>query len=69
MFVDETLPLKIKTFIETYCIQSQGHYRGKAVQLIPWQWDQIIKPLWGTYSEPGIHQYNESSIWIPKKKW
>ena len=36
--------------------------------MLPWQWEQIVKPLYGWYRADGTRRYKEAGIWIPKKQ-
>ena len=58
---------RVKRFIETYCTYSKGEWSGKPFRLLPWQWDDIIKPLFGTINEDGYRQYRTCYVEIGKK--
>lgn len=58
---------RVKKFIETYCTFSKGEWAGKPFNLLPWQWDDIIKPLFGTVNDDGYRQYRTCYVEIPKK--
>lgn len=58
---------KVKKFIEQYCTYSSGEWAGKPFRLLPWQWDELIKPLFGTTNEKGLRQYRTAYVEIPKK--
>lgn len=59
---------KVRNFLQKYCIQSQAPWSGKPLQLMPWQWTDIVLPLYGTYLDDGVtRQYKRAGIWIPKK--
>jgi phage terminase large subunit-like protein len=68
MTYDPTKPAKVRKFLETYCIQSKGEWAGKPLVLMPYQWDDIIKPLFGTLREDGTRQYRRAGIWLSKKQ-
>lgn len=57
---------KVKDFIEKYCTYSSGEWAGKPFRLLPWQWDDLIKPLFGTMHD-GHRQYRTAYVEIPKK--
>lgn len=57
----------VKNFIETYCTYSKGEWAGKPFRLLPWQWDDLLKPLFGTLNEDGTRQYRTAYVEIPKK--
>ncbi|MEI7672330.1 MAG: terminase TerL endonuclease subunit [Deltaproteobacteria bacterium] len=58
---------RVKRFIETYCTFSKGEWAGKPFNLLPWQWDELIKPLFGTVNGDGFRQYRTCYTEIPKK--
>lgn len=58
---------RVKRFIETYCTYSKGEWAGQSFHLLPWEWNDIIKPLFGTINEDGYRQYRICYVEIPKK--
>jgi phage terminase large subunit-like protein len=58
---------KVKRFIEKYCTYSKGEWAGQPFRLLPWQWDELIKPLFGTINDDGYRQYRTAYVEIPKK--
>lgn len=58
---------KVRRFIEKYCTYSKGEWAGKKFKLLPWQWDELISPLFGTMNEDGYRQYRTAYVEIPKK--
>lgn len=64
---DETLPLKVKKFLETYCIQSKAPWTGKPLKLLDWQWSSIIRPIYGWKKPDGSRRFTQGIIFIPKK--
>ena len=57
---------KVKRFIESLC-HTKGKYAGQKFILASWQWEDIIKPLFGTVKENGTRQYRTAYIEVPKK--
>lgn len=45
----------------------KGKWAGSNFELAKWQWEDIIKPLFGTVDKNGIRQYRTAYIEIPKK--
>jgi len=67
MYFDESRALKVKNFIETLRLTS-GVWAGHKFELLPWQWNDVIKPLFGTLKrEGGPRQYRICYVEIPKK--
>ncbi len=58
---------KVKRFIETYCSYSKGEWAGKPFELLPWQWNDIVKPLFGTIKKDGYRQYRTCYVEVGKK--
>lgn len=58
---------KVKNFIERLPLV-KGEWAGKNFSLMPWQWEDVIKPAFGTLkSKGGPRQYRTVYIEIPKK--
>ena len=58
---------RVRRFIETYCTYSKGEWAGKPFRLLHWQWDELVKPLFGTLNDDGYRQYRTAYVEIPKK--
>ncbi len=59
--------LKVKAFLEKFCVLSKGKWAGKPFRLLDWQWDEVIKPLFGWRKKDGTRRFNFCSMWIAKK--
>lgn len=57
---------RVKYFIE-HLKHTQGEWEGKPFLLLPWQWDDVISPLFSTLKEDGFRQYRYCYVEIPKK--
>jgi phage terminase large subunit-like protein len=58
---------RVRRFIEKYCSYSKGEWSGQPFKLLPWQWDELINPLFGTLNDDGYRQYRTAYVEIPKK--
>jgi phage terminase large subunit-like protein len=58
---------RVKRFIESYCSYSKGEWAGKPFVLLPWQWNDIVKPLFGTINDDGVRQYRTCYVEVAKK--
>jgi phage terminase large subunit-like protein len=58
---------RVRRFIEKHCSYTKGEWAGQKFKLMPWQWDDIIKPLFGTMNEDGSRQYRTCYVEVPKK--
>ncbi len=57
---------KVREFIRNLSY-SKGEWAGKAFELLPWQWEQIVKPLFSTLKPDGLRQYRTCYVEVPKK--
>jgi phage terminase large subunit-like protein len=46
---------------------STGEYAGKAFDLMPWQENEIIRPLFGTLNPDGTRQFRTCYVEVPRK--
>lgn len=58
--------LRVKTFCENLKC-TQGEWAGHTIKLMPWQWEEVILPLFGTLKKDGLRQYRYCYLEIPKK--
>jgi len=58
---------RVKRFIEGHCTYSKGEWAGQPFRLLPWQWEDIVRPLFGTLNADGYRQYRVCYVEIPKK--
>ena len=64
---DEERAWRVRRFIENLTLTSSS-WKGKPFELIDWQWEKIIKPLYGTvYADTGLRVYRYCYLEIPKK--
>ncbi len=63
---NEKKALRVKSFIENLTY-SKGEWAGKQFKLLPWQWQEIILPLFGTLKKDGLRQYRTCYVEVPKK--
>lgn len=57
---------KVRHFIENL-VHSRGPWAGQPFELQEWQWERIIKPLYGTVDETGKRVYRFCYLEVPKK--
>lgn len=65
--IDEKKALKVKRFLETYCIQNTPPFYGIPLKILDWQWRDIILPLYGTVDEQGKRIYKKMTCVTQKK--
>ena|SRR5581483_12253480 len=57
---------KVRSFLSKFCRQSIGQWAGKPLELLPWQWEDLIAPLYGWKTKDGHRRFRQASVWIPK---
>ena len=63
---DEERALKVRRFVENLTYGS-NEWVGQPFELMDWQWEKIIKPLYGTVDADGFRKYRYCYLEIPKK--
>lgn len=66
-YFDERAAAHVVEFFRKYLRHSKGKWAGKPFELIPWQCDDVIYPLFGWMREDKTRRYRKSFIEIPKK--
>lgn len=54
-------------FFELYLRHSKGEWAGQPFKLLPWQADEIIRPLFGWKRPDGTRKYRRAYIEVPRK--
>lgn len=65
--IDERAAVRVRDFFYRFLRHSKGQWAGKPFELMPWQWDDIILPLFGWIRADGRRRYRSAYIEIPKK--
>ncbi len=68
MYYDKELAESVAAWFPKYLRHTKGKWAGQPFNLLPWQGDEIIKPLFGTLREDGKRQYKTVYVEIPKKQ-
>lgn len=58
--------MRVKAFVEQL-EHTQGEYNGRKFELLPWQWNEVVLPLFGTLRPDRLRQYRFCYVEIPKK--
>jgi len=66
-YFSEEEPLKVKRYIEKFLCNSKGEDRGTKIQLLDWQYEEVILPLYGWRTASGGMRFSTCQLWIPKK--
>ena len=67
-YFDASYPDKVCKFVESFCRQSQGTWQGKLLELMEWQKNEVIYPLYGWRNADGTTRFKRAGIWIGKKQ-
>lgn len=54
-------------FFKRLLHHTKGEWAGKPFALLPWQENDILRPLFGTLNDDGLRQYRTAYIELPKK--
>lgn len=66
---DPARAARVIDFIETFCVMSKGRqWAGKPMQLMEWQKEDILAPLFGWVDDKGHRRYRTAAIFTPKKQ-
>ncbi len=58
---------RVKEFFEDYLCHSKGEWAGKPFVLLPWQWNDVVAPLFGWVRPDGTRRFRKAYIEIAKK--
>lgn len=58
---------RVREFFGKFLRHSKGQWAGKAFELLPWQWEHVIAPLFGWKRKDGTRRYRKAHIEVPKK--
>lgn len=58
---------RVRTFCRDFTRHSKGMWAGQAFDLLPWQFDDVVGPLFGWKRPDGTRRYRRAWIEIPKK--
>ena len=58
---------RVRRFLRAFVRHSKKPFAGKPFELLPWQWEQLIAPLYGWKRPDGTRRYRRCSCWVAKK--
>lgn len=58
---------KVRQFFESYLTHYKAEWAGQRLNLEPWQYEDILAPVFGWYRPDGTRRYREAYIEIPRK--
>jgi phage terminase large subunit-like protein len=64
---DESAADRVRHFFARFLRHGKGEWAGKPFDLLPWQWERIVRPLFGWRRADGTRRFRRAGIWVPKK--
>lgn len=58
---------RVRIFLGKFCRHSKGEWAGKPLELLDWQWRDVIAPLFGWKRANGTRRFRRAGVWVPKK--
>lgn len=58
---------RVRVFFRRFLRHSKGQFSGKPFELLPWQWEDLVKPLFGWRRADGSRRFRRAYVQIPKK--
>ena len=58
---------RVCNFFQRFLRHSKGEWAGRPFELLDWQWEQIVAPLFGWKRADGTRRYRRGYIEVPKK--
>src|SRR6516162_5990234 len=65
--VDVKSAERVRTFFKQFLRHSKGQWAGQPFELMDWQWQEIIAPLFGWMRPDGTRRFRRGYIEVPKK--
>src|SRR5579884_3895064 len=66
-YLDEAVAERVRVFFRRFLRHSKGQFSGQPFDLLPWQWEGVVKPLFGWKRPDGTRRFRRAYIEIPKK--
>jgi phage terminase large subunit-like protein len=57
----------VRSFLEGFCKQSIGEWAEQPLTLLPWQWQDVVAPLYGWKRPDGRRRFRSAYIQVAKK--
>ncbi len=64
---DKKASERVRTFFRRFLRHSKGQFAGQKFEPLGWQWEGILRPLFGWKRPDGTRRYRRAYIEIPKK--
>jgi phage terminase large subunit-like protein len=64
---DQPAADRVRSFFERFLRHSKGKWAGHAFELLPWQWENVVAPIFGWKRKDGLRRFRKCGVMIPKK--
>lgn len=64
---DPKAALRVRHFFEKHLRHSKGAWAGQPFVFLPWQWKDVVRPLFGWKRADGTRRFRMAYIEVPKK--
>lgn len=64
---DQRAADRVWQFFARFLRHSKGEFAGKPFELLPWQWERVVEPLFGWKMPDGSRRFRRCGIAVPKK--
>lgn len=64
---DQQAADRVRFFFRRFLRHSKGQWAGKPFELLPWQWNDVVEPLFGWKMPDGTRRFRRAGIAVPKK--
>jgi phage terminase large subunit-like protein len=58
---------RVRFFASTFCRHSKGEWAGQSFEFLPWQWENLVAPLFGWKRPDGSRRFRKAGWWVAKK--
>lgn len=66
-YFDVAAAERVRDFYSDLLVHSKGKFRGQPFALLPWQYDDVLGPIYGWRRADGSRRYRRAYVEIPKK--
>lgn len=58
---------RVRQFFARFLKHSKGRWGGEPFELLNWQWEHVIAPLFGWLRADGMRRFRRGAVFVPKK--
>lgn len=64
---DAAAASRVRDFLQKFLCHSKGQWAGKPFELLKWQWEDVVAPMFGWKRPDGTRRFRRAYIEVPKK--